>query len=73
MKQRLWKGNKVLDFMKFGKICLCRRCGTLDYAYGKCQKCGNTEIDEASTDFLMFGNVTRGAIKISENIDYCIK
>lgn len=65
----------IAEYMKYkyGKICFCRRCGTIDYADGKCPKCGNTEIDEASTDVLLFENVMGYEIKISENIDYCTK
>ena len=55
------------------KIFLCKKCRTLDYADGKCSKCGSTEIEEASIDFLLFGNTKRDKIKLSENIDYCAK
>lgn len=58
---------------KHGKICFCRYCGTVDYADGKCPKCGNTEIDEARTDFLLFENVKGYEIKFSEKVDYCTK
>lgn len=57
--------------MKYKKICFCKKCRTVDYADGKCPKCGNTEIDEADIDFLLFGNVIRDKTKFSENIDYC--
>ncbi|MDE6909833.1 MAG: hypothetical protein K2P44_05115 [Lachnospiraceae bacterium] len=57
--------------MKYEKICFCKRCGTLDYADEKCPKCGSLEIQEASMDFLLFGNVIRDVTKLSENIDYC--
>lgn len=67
---------------KFGKICYCKSCGTLDYADKKCPKCGSTAIGEADMDFLFFGNESRrlcagGSLlqidttKFSENIDYC--
>ena len=40
------------------KIIFCKKCGTLDYAKGKCPKCGNTEIDKADLEFLTFGSST---------------
>lgn len=43
--------------MKSKKVCFCKKCGALDYADEKCPKCGSPEIDEASMDFLLFGNI----------------
>lgn len=63
--------GEIVYKMDFGNICFCKRCGTIDYADGKCPKCGSMEIVEANIDFLMFGNVIRDATKFSENIDYC--
>lgn len=37
------------------KIFFCRKCGLLDYAQGRCPKCGSAEIDGADIEFLMFG------------------
>lgn len=45
------KGN-----MDQQKIFFCRKCGALDYAQGRCPKCGNAEIDGADMDFLRFGS-----------------
>lgn len=28
-----------------GKVCLCKECGNLDYALGKCSKCGSKNIE----------------------------
>lgn len=46
-----------LYIMKIKKVCFCKKCGALDYADEECPKCGSPEIDEASMDFLLFGNV----------------
>lgn len=35
------------------RICLCRACGSLDYAAGTCDKCGSTNIVSASHDFMI--------------------
>lgn len=41
--------------MRCQKIFFCRKCGTLDYAEGRCPKCGSVEIDRADMEFLRFG------------------
>lgn len=38
------------------KIFFCRKCKTLDYAEGKCPKCGSAKLDEANIEFLAFGS-----------------
>lgn len=35
------------------RICLCKDCGRLDYAAGRCEKCGSTNIASASHDFMV--------------------
>ena len=42
--------------LKKREIFFCRKCGTLDYAEGRCPKCGNTEIDRADIEFLRIGS-----------------
>lgn len=41
--------------MKHQKIFFCRKCSTLDYAEGRCPKCGSAEIDRADVEFLGVG------------------
>lgn len=39
--------------MQSGRICYCRDCRHLDYAQGKCSKCGSKNIVGAYQDFVI--------------------
>ena len=43
--------------MEYMSICFCKRCKALDYAGKTCPRCGSSDITEASSDFLLFGNM----------------
>ena len=51
------------------RICLCKSCKALDYAINKCPRCGGKDITEASSDFLLFENMS-GLGKSVRNIAY---
>lgn len=74
--------------MEYMSICFCKRCKALDYAGNTCPRCGSSDITEASSDFLLFGNmvvssksvidisydsINQKEEKFSDNIDYCAK
>lgn len=54
--------------MKYRKIFLCKKCGTLDYAKEQCPKCGSTEIDRADLEFLMFASSSVPGSAISSTL-----
>lgn len=37
------------------KIYFCKKCRALDYAKGRCPKCGSADLDEAGMEFLAYG------------------
>lgn len=44
--------------MRHLKIFFCKKCRALDYAEGRCLKCGSTELDEATMEFLKHSGST---------------
>lgn len=47
------RGNFNMDEQKQAKVCYCRVCKQLDYAYEKCPNCGSTDIVGAYQDYMV--------------------
>lgn len=54
------------------EIYYCKNCGTLDYAYEQCSKCGSRNIVRAEENS-MLGYSNWNSHKLTDNIDYCLK
>lgn len=58
------KGKVFMEGKIFEEIFACRDCGNLDYANGKCKKCGSTNIEPARQDIKIERNMHDELMKI---------